>query len=95
MNSRLHRHVLRMAEGSHGGFAAKLADAWLTADSSNQAALKKAFPDLLKAPPPSFGEYKAFVRRLADAKVKDDDFAQTFGDWVDQAKELADAETLP
>ena len=97
MNSRLHNHVCDLARGTRGGFAAKLAEAWLSADSVNQAVLNKAFPHIFKAQQPGFHEYKDFVRELAETgmPVPDCDYAQALCDWVDRAKELADSETLP
>jgi len=95
MNSRLHDHVCRLARGGQGGFAAKLADAWLVADSTNQARLNKAFPLLLSAPAPGFHEYKDFVRELAQMPSPRFDHAHVLATLVERAKELADAETLP
>lgn len=97
MNSRLHNHVCSVANGTRGGFAAKLADAWLAADSGNQAALNKAFPRIFQAPSPTFGEYKDFVRDLANSTIPAnfEHCEIVLKQWVKLAKGLADAETLP
>jgi len=95
MNSRLHNHVCGLARGTQGGFAAKLADAWLAADSGNQRVLNKSFPHIFKAPAPGFHEYKDFVRNLAKKMPVFDDCEKVLLDIIADATELNDAETLP
>jgi hypothetical protein len=68
MNTLLHDHVIDLARGSRGGFASKLADAWLKADSGNQKTLNEAFPHLFRLPT-SPEAAVAFVESLANLQM--------------------------
>ncbi len=43
-----HEVMTHLSEGQHGHFAAKLAQAWFYADSSNQRLIEDTWPHLLE-----------------------------------------------
>jgi hypothetical protein len=48
MSKTAHEIAKELATGFHGGFAAKLADAWFAADSTNQGIIEKAFANVFR-----------------------------------------------
>jgi hypothetical protein len=43
----IHALFVELASGRHGNFAAKLADAWFVADSTNRNTIEMSFPGLI------------------------------------------------
>lgn len=84
MKEGLHDKVCEMARGSRGGFVAKLAEAWLHADSGNQQKIQQAFPDLFWIEP-TYEELHDFVTAFAASKMQDN---QALRGWAELARTL-------